>query len=82
MTTQAPNYVAADYAPAPADHGPGPAGRIRFGDGPAQDLPPILAEAVLRLVWAKSPAQFGNLLRQAMINTWTGPASDQNGAGK
>lgn len=82
MTTQTPNYIAADFVPAPADRGPAPEGRIRFGDGPAQDLPVILAEEVLRLVWAKSPAAFGTTLKQAMINVWVAPASGQNGARK
>lgn len=47
--------------------------RIRFGDGPAQDLPANLAEAVLRRLWAKSPAGFGAMLRQAMMDTWATP---------
>jgi hypothetical protein len=53
--------------------------RVRFGDGPCQDLPLNLAEAVLRRVWAKSPAQFGALLRQAMIDTWPSSSAHQNG---
>lgn len=47
--------------------------RIRFGDGPAQDLPPILAEAVLREVWKASPERFGNFLKKAMMHTWPSP---------
>jgi hypothetical protein len=57
--------------------------RIRFGDGQAQDLPLNLTEALLRRLWVKSPAAFGALLRQAMMDTWptsSAPASShQNG---
>lgn len=45
-------------------------GRVRFGDGPAQDLHPILAEALLREIWKASPERFGNFLKKAMIHAW------------
>lgn len=51
--------------------------RVRFGDGPCQDLPLNLAEAVLREVWRASPERFGNFLKKAMVKTW--PAQSQNG---
>jgi hypothetical protein len=47
--------------------------RIRFGDGPAQDLPLNLAEYLLRVVWAKSPDRFGAMLTQAMKNLYGDP---------
>jgi hypothetical protein len=51
--------------------------RVRFGDGPAQELPLILAEAVLREVWKASPERFGNFLKKAMIAAW--PPASANG---
>lgn len=47
--------------------------RIRFGDGPAQELPVNLAEQLLREVWKASPERFGNLLKKAMMATWPSP---------
>lgn len=44
--------------------------RVPFGDGPAQDLSVILAEAVLRAYWQRSPDVFGTVLRTAMKNLW------------
>jgi hypothetical protein len=54
--------------------------RVRFGDGPSQDLPLNLAEAMLRRVWSKSPAAFGAVLRQAMMDTWPSSSASQNGS--
>jgi hypothetical protein len=53
--------------------------RIRFGDGQAQDLPLNLTEALLRRLWAKSPAAFGALLRQAMMDVWAPSAAASKG---
>lgn len=58
-------------APAPA------AARITFGPGPAQDLSPELAQAVLWQVWKSSPQRFGNFVKLAMVDLWG--ASSQNG---
>jgi hypothetical protein len=57
---------------------PAPDDRIPFGDGPAQDLPANLAEAVLRTFWARSPDVFGMVVRAAMKQLW---APSKNGQG-
>jgi hypothetical protein len=44
--------------------------RVPFGDGPAQELPINLAEAVLRELWQRSPLAFGAILRRAMVRAW------------
>lgn len=54
--------------------------RVPFGDGPAQDLPVNLAEAVLREMWLRSPSIFGTILRAAMLRTWPpSPNGHKNG---
>jgi hypothetical protein len=47
-----------------------PPARIRFGDGPAQELPLNLAEQVLREVWAANPLKFGEHVKKAMVKLW------------
>lgn len=60
--------------------GADPATRIPFGPGPCQDLPLILAAALLNELWKASPDRFGNLLKKAMVRTYPpDPKPSSNG---